>query len=150
MIRVISGKFKGKKLKRVPSPNVRPMPDKLKESLFSIIHEDISGAFVLDGFAGTGSIGIEAISRGAHLAIFVDEYYAAIKVIRSNIEKCDAQENARVLHREFNRAIIQLGNEEILFDLIFLDPPYKLLEERNVRRNNGLSCKGTVIECSLE
>lgn len=131
MIRVISGIYKGKKLKRVPSPLVRPMPDKLKQAFFNILHDDVRGALFLDGYAGTGSVGIEALSRGAQAVVFVDEYYPAVKVLRENLARCRAEDRARIIHREFNRAIIQLSREEAAFDLIFLDPPYKLLEERD-------------------
>lgn len=131
MIRVISGVYKGKRLKQVSSPQVRPIPDKLKEALFNIIQEEIKNCVFLDGFAGTGSVGIEALSRGAKRAVFIDEYYPAIKVIKINLEKCDALDKAHVMRKEFNRAIIQLSKEDIKFDLVFLDPPYKLLEERN-------------------
>ena len=131
MIRVISGLYKGQKIKRVYSANVRPMPDKLKGSLFSIIHSEIPGKDVLDGFAGTGSVGIEALSRGARLVVFIDEFYPAVKIIRHNLDKCQAEDKAIVIHKEFNRAVINLARDELKFDLIFLDPPYRLLDERN-------------------
>jgi 16S rRNA (guanine(966)-N(2))-methyltransferase RsmD len=131
MIRVISGAFKGKRLKMVRSPLVRPMPDKLKGALFNIIQENVKGALVLDGFAGTGSVGIEALSRGAREIVFVEEYLPAARVIEVNLARCEAQDRARVVRREFNRAVIQLAKERYQFDLIFLDPPYELLKERN-------------------
>ena len=131
MIRIIGGKYKGKRLKKVPGDVVRPMPDKLKESLFNIIQDDVRGSVFLDGFAGTGSVGIEALSRGAERAVFIEEYYQAVKVIKMNVEKCDVKDQVRIMHKEFNRAVIQLSRQKAKFDLIFLDPPYKLLEERN-------------------
>ena len=131
MIRIIGGKYKGKRLKKVPGDVVRPMPDKLKESLFNIIQDDVRGSVFLDGFAGTGSVGIEALSRGAERAVFIEEYYPAVKVIKMNVEKCDVKDQVRIMHKEFNRAVIQLSKQKAKFDLIFLDPPYKLLEERN-------------------
>lgn len=133
MIRVIGGAFKGRRLRLIRSPVVRPMPAKLKETLFNIglIQERIKGAKVLDGFAGTGSIGIEALSRGAETAVFVEEFYPAVKTIKENLERCEAEDRGRVIHKEFNRAVIQLAKEKAAFDLVFLDPPYKLLEERN-------------------
>jgi 16S rRNA (guanine(966)-N(2))-methyltransferase RsmD len=97
MIRVISGIYKGKRLKRVPSPLVRPMPDKLKEALFNIIQEDVRGSVILDGFAGSGSVGIEALSRGAENAVFIDDYHQAIKVIKANLAKCEAEARARII-----------------------------------------------------
>jgi 16S rRNA (guanine966-N2)-methyltransferase len=133
MIRVISGAFKGRRLRLIRSPVVRPMPAKLKETLFNIglIQQRIKGATVLDGFAGTGSIGIEALSRGAETAVFVEEFYPAVKTIKENLARCDAEDRGRIVHKEFNRAVIQLAKEGAAFDLVFLDPPYKLLEERN-------------------
>jgi 16S rRNA (guanine966-N2)-methyltransferase len=149
MIRVISGLYKGKRLKRVPSSQVRTMPDKLKEALYNILQDDVRDCAFLDGFAGTGSVGIEALSRRAELAVFVDEFYPAIKVIKENLAKCGAEERARVIHKEFNRAVIQLSKEGAKFDLIFLDPPYKILGERNplkvIKKREILAEHGKII-----
>jgi len=149
MIRIISGLYKGKKLKRVPSANVRPMPDKLKGSLFSIINSEIPDKDFLDGFAGTGSVGIEALSRGARVVVFIDEFYPAVKIIRLNLDKCQAEDRAIVIHQEFNRAVINLARDEVKFDLIFLDPPYRMLDERNplkvIFKRNILKENGLII-----
>jgi len=131
MIRVISGIYKGRRLKKVPSPSVRPMQDKVKGALFSIVRDRLKGSVCLDGFSGTGSVGLEALSRGADRVVFVDEFYPSVKAIRMNVAKCGAEEKAVVLHREFNRAVIDLAKKGVRFDLIILDPPYRLLEERN-------------------
>jgi len=131
MIRVIGGIYKGKRLKKVPSSRVRPMPHKLRETMFNIIQDDVKSSLFLDGFAGTGSVGIEALSRGAEKVVFVDEFFPAVKVIKSNLAKIEVDEKARVMHKEFNRAVIQLAKEGMQFDVIFLDPPYRLLDERN-------------------
>lgn len=149
MIRVIAGNYKGKRLKRVPSTATRPMPHKLRESLFNIIQDKVPGSLFLDGFAGTGSVGIEALSRGARTSVFIDEFYTAIKIIRINVDKCDAEDKARIVHKEFNRAIIQMAKENAIFDLIFLDPPYKLLDERNplkvILKRDVLKTDGMII-----
>ena len=148
MIRVVSGIYKGKRLKKVPGSVVRPMPDKLKESLFNIIQDEVKGTVFLDGFAGTGSVGIEALSRGAKLVIFIDEYYPAIKIIKHNLQKCGAEERGLIVRKEFNRAVIQLSKEKMKFNIIFLDPPYKLLEERNplkVIKKRGILKEGGMI-----
>ena len=131
MIRVIGGQFKRRRLSLVRSPLVRPLPAKLKAALFNIIQDDIKGAIVLDGFAGTGSIGLEALSRGAEFVVFVDEFYPSIKALKTNLARCQAEDRGRILFEEFNRAVIHLAREESRFDIIFLDPPYKMLEERN-------------------
>jgi 16S rRNA (guanine966-N2)-methyltransferase len=151
LIRVIGGAFRGRRLGLVRSPVVRPMPAKLKEALFNmgLVQERIKGALVLDGFAGTGSIGIEALSRGAETAVFVEEFYPAVKTIKLNLAGCEAEDRGRVMHKEFNRAVIQLAKEKATFDLIFLDPPYKLLDERNplrvVKKREILKKKGIIV-----
>jgi 16S rRNA (guanine(966)-N(2))-methyltransferase RsmD len=125
------------------------MQDKVKGALFNILGDRVRGAVCLDGFAGTGSIGLEALSRGAARAVFVDEFYPAIKVLRQNVEKCGAGEKAVVLHREFNRAVIDLAKQGVRFDVVFLDPPYRLLEERNplrvLRKRGAVKPGGLVV-----
>jgi 16S rRNA (guanine966-N2)-methyltransferase len=148
MIRIISGIYKGRRLKLVSSDAVRPMQDKVKGALFNILGDRVRGAVCLDGFSGTGSVGLEALSRGADRCVFVDEFYPSIKVIKQNVAKCEAGEKAVVLHREFNRAAIDLAKQGVRFDLVFLDPPYRLLEERNplkVLRKRGLLKPGGLI-----
>ena len=148
MIRIISGIYKGRRLKLVPSTSVRPMQDKVKGALFNIIGDRARGGVCLDGFAGTGSVGLEALSRGAETCVFVDEFYPSIKVIKQNIAKCGAEEKSVVIHKEFNRAVIDLAKQGVRFDIIFLDPPYRLLEERNplkVIRKRGLLKPGGLI-----
>lgn len=149
MIRIISGKYKGRRLKRVSSPLVRPVPDKLKESLFNIIQDRIRDRLILDGFAGTGSFGIEALSRGARAVVFIEQLPEAVKVIRANMEKCGIEDGARIISKEFNRAVIQLAEEEIRFDLVFLDPPYRILDERDplkvIKKREILSAGGTIV-----
>ena len=149
MIRIISGIYKGRRLKKVPSLTVRPIQDKVKGALFSILHDRLRGTTCLDGFAGTGSIGLEALSRGAATVVFVDEFYQAVKVIKDNIATCRAEEKAVVLHREFNRAVIDLAKKGARFDVIFLDPPYRLLAERNplrvIRKRDILKPGGVIV-----
>lgn len=149
MIRIIGGRFKGRKLRMVPSPAVRPLPAKLRGSLFNILQARVVDAFFLDGFAGTGSVGIEALSRGASRAVFIEELPQAARIIEANLAKCQAEDLGLVLNQEFNRAIIELGKKGVKFDLIFLDPPYKLLEERNplkvIRKRGVLKPAGLLI-----
>ena len=149
MIRVIGGLYRGKRLRRVPSPSVRPMPDKLKESLLSILQDKVRNSIFLDGFAGTGSVGIEVLSRGAKCVVFIDQFHSSVKTIRANLQKCDAEDKARIIEKEFNRAVIQLALEKKKFDIVFLDPPYVLLKERNplkvIKKRDILSEGGTII-----
>jgi len=149
MIRISGGQWKGRRLKLVPNPSVRPMQDKVKGALFNILQDRLPGAVCLDGFAGTGSVGLEALSRGAATAVFVDEFYPSVKVIRMNVAACGAEDRAVVLHREFNRAVIDLAKKKVAFDIIFLDPPYRLLEERNplrvIRKRDVLKPGGLIV-----
>lgn len=149
MLKVIRGLYKGKRLKRVPDPRVRPMPDKLKEALFHVLETELRGARVLDGFAGTGSVGLEALSRGAEFVVFVEELPAAANVLRHNLARCGAADRAEVVVKEFNRAVIRLGKDGVAFDLIFLDPPYRLLDERDplkvVWKRGILAPKGRIV-----
>ena len=148
MIRVIGGDFKGRRLKFIRSPLVRPMQDKLKGALFNIIRDDVPGSWFLDGFAGTGSVGIEALSRGAERVVFVEELRPAVKVIAANVASCGADDRALVIEKEFNRAVIDLAKSEVLFDIVFLDPPYRLLETRNplkVVRKRGILRQGGML-----
>lgn len=149
MIRVIGGIYKGRRLKTVPSPLVRPIPDKLKESLFGILKDEVKGKSFLDGFAGTGSVGIEALSRGAKRVVFIEELLPAVKVIKINLARCAIEENFRILRKEFNHGVIELFRDGEKFDIIFLDPPYKLLEERNplkvIKKRHILKPQGLVI-----
>ena len=149
MIRIISGIYKGRRLKLVPSAAVRPMQGKVKGALFNILGDRLRGAVCLDGFSGTGSIGLEALSRGAGKCVFVDELDASIRVIKQNIAKVGAEESSVVVHKEFNRAVIDLAKQGVRFDIIFLDPPYRLLEERNplkvIRKRGVLKSGGLIV-----
>jgi len=125
------------------------MPNKLKETLMNIIQSSLAHSIFLDGFAGTGSVGIEVLSRGAEHVVFVDEIYPAVKIIKENLGKCGAVDKFSVIQKEFNRAVIQLAKENRKFDLIFLDPPYRLLDERNplkiIKKRNILKTGGLII-----
>ena len=118
-MRVIGGEFRSRVLKSVPGPDVRPTPDRLRESLFSILAPRINGTVFADLYAGTGAVGIEALSRGAAKAIFVEQNRAAISVLRQNLKSLDLEARSQVLQ---GRAAALLGG--IHADIVFLDPPY--------------------------
>ena len=120
-LRVISGSARGMKLKAVPGDSTRPIMDRVKEALFSIIGSDIAGATVLDLFAGTGSVGIEALSRGAAHALFVDVNGAALRTLRANLAHTCLVGKARVIRRD---AIALLAKPpERNFDFVYIAPP---------------------------
>ncbi|BBI34491.1 16S rRNA (guanine(966)-N(2))-methyltransferase RsmD [Cohnella abietis] len=125
-MRVISGQAKGHPLKSVPGSTTRPTTDKVKESMFSIIGPYFDEERVLDLFAGTGGLGIEALSRGAASAVFVDSSTQSIEVIRQNLKSTKLAERAEVYRNDGLRALKLLGRAGQPFDLIFLDPPYEM------------------------
>ncbi|MCD9023298.1 16S rRNA (guanine(966)-N(2))-methyltransferase RsmD [Cohnella silvisoli] len=125
-MRVISGQAKGHPLKAVPGSNTRPTTDKVKESLFNIIGPYFDEERVLDLFAGTGGLGIEALSRGAASAVFVDSNAQSIEVIRHNLKSTRLADRAEVYRNDARRAIKVLQRAAEPFQIIFLDPPYAM------------------------
>ncbi|GAE29128.1 16S rRNA (guanine(966)-N(2))-methyltransferase RsmD [Halalkalibacter hemicellulosilyticus] len=123
-MRVISGLKKGLSLKAVPGSSTRPTTDKVKEAIFNIVGPYFDGGSGLDLYAGTGGLGIEALSRGMDNVIFVDQNKKAISIIKDNLQHCSFSENAEVYRNDANRALKALIKRERSFDLIFLDPPY--------------------------
>jgi 16S rRNA (guanine966-N2)-methyltransferase len=124
MMRVISGEYRGRKLKSLTGDNTRPTSDKVKESIFNMIGPYFEDGMVLDLFAGSGGLAIEAISRGMTLAVCVDRNYQAMKVIQENIKITKNPQKFETLKMDANQAIKRLSLEKRSFDLIFLDPPY--------------------------
>jgi len=132
MLRIYSGLYKGRRLKSASSPAVRPTTAKVKLSFFDILQEDIREAIFLDGFAGSGNIGIEALSRGAEYVVFIDELLESIKLLHHNINKIGITPDFfRIIKGDYNRSVISLSKDGFQFDIIFLDPPYQLLEYAN-------------------
>ena len=123
-MRIITGKARGLHLTVPKNYDVRPTADRVKESLFNIIGQRVSGAAVLDLFAGTGNLGLEAWSRGARLIQFVDHNRDSLKLVRSNIAKCRAEQDCKVLKHDAEAAVDLLFRQGQRFDLIFVDPPY--------------------------
>jgi 16S rRNA (guanine(966)-N(2))-methyltransferase RsmD len=125
-MRVISGIARGRRLKAVPGQSTRPTTDKVKESIFSMIGPYFEGGLVLDLFAGTGALGIEALSRGFERAVFIDIQPMALQVIKSNLEVTNFLDRADVYRNDAKRALKLLLKQEQQFDLVFMDPPYHM------------------------
>lgn len=121
-MRIISGEARGRKLKEPQGMDTRPTTDKVKESLFNIIQFELEGRRVLDLFAGTGQLGLEALSRGAEHCTFVDMRREAVALVRENIQLCRFESQVRVVQEEAQAFLRSCGEK---FDVIFLDPPYK-------------------------
>jgi 16S rRNA (guanine966-N2)-methyltransferase len=124
-MRVIAGEFRSRVLKSLPGLDVRPTPDRLREALFSILTPRIDGALFVDLYAGTGAVGIEALSRGAERAIFVENNKDALEVIRANLRSLGLENRGRVWQARASHAIEKIGT----VDIAFLDPPYRLEPE---------------------
>ena len=146
-MRVISGSARGRKLKEPVGFDIRPTSDMVKESVFNIIQFDVEGRRVLDLYAGTGQYGIEALSRGAGRADFVDSGPKSAKLIRENLELCGFSDSASVFVRDALKHLERKGK----YDLIFLDPPYgttlasrtltKIIEFDKLNANGIIICE---------
>jgi len=123
-MRVISGKYRGRRLKGPEGLEMRPTGDRLKESLFGILSPVLPGAVVLDCFSGTGSIGIEALSRGARQAVFIEISNANCRLISKNLKLCGITSGTRIIKEDVFGALRALGREGFQADVIFFDPPY--------------------------
>ena len=143
-MRVISGTARGIVLKTPEGLNTRPTADRVKEALFSIIQFEVPGTRVLDLFGGTGQLGIEAMSRGAQSAVFVDASDVACKLIRENLKRTSFQEKSKVIRSDYMNF---LKNSQEKFDIIFLDPPYmedflenslKMITEIDILQSGGI------------
>jgi len=143
-MRVITGKARGVNLKTPDGMQTRPTTDRVKEALFSIIQFEIPGAKVLDLFGGTGQLGIEALSRDAKSAVFVDESESACKLIRENLKRTKLEDCAKVIRADY---MDYLKKCKETFQIIFLDPPYaekfledaiKMITEIDILESNGI------------
>ena len=143
-MRVISGKARGTVLKTPDGMTTRPTADRVKEALFSIIQFDLPGKRILDLFGGTGQLGIEALSRGAVFATFVDHGEPACKVIRENLKRTKMEEQGRVVRSDY---LTFLRNCRETYDIVLLDPPYaevflenslKLITEIDILQSGGI------------
>jgi 16S rRNA (guanine966-N2)-methyltransferase len=122
-MRVIAGKCRSLPLKTLPGRDTRPTTDRIKETLFNVMQNDIPQACFLDLFAGSGAIGIEALSRGAQSCCFVDQSRKAVEVIKENLAFCRLEDQAEVYQMDAVSAVKSLANHEP-FDVVFMDPPY--------------------------
>lgn len=153
-MRVIAGKARSLKLMTPPGMDTRPTTDRTKETLFNILQPEIRGARFLDLFSGSGAIGIEALSRGAAFAVFVEKDRAAAECIKKNLAFTKLGDNGQILRKDVGAALKSL-EKGAPFDLIFMDPPYGRGLERQVleylAHSSLLAEEGTVVvEASLE
>jgi 16S rRNA (guanine966-N2)-methyltransferase len=118
-MRVIGGEFRSRRLKTLPGMALRPTPDRLRETLFDVLASRIAGAVFMDAYAGSGAVGIEALSRGAARAVFIEKHRGAVEVIRQNLVSLGLASRAEVICAKVHSALPRLRG-----DIVFLDPPY--------------------------
>jgi len=154
-MRVIAGKARRLLLKTIEGPDTRPTTDRIKETLFNMLQNDVPGARFLDLFAGSGGMGIEALSRGAKYCVFVENNPKAATCIRENLAHTKLAPDAMVMETNVITALNRLEKKEPAFDIVFMDPPYNMEHENAVLeylKDSDLINSDTVIiiEASLE
>ena len=146
-MKVISGRLKGRKIDGYNIDGTRPTMDRVKESMFASIQDYIKDSIVLDLFAGSGNLGIEAISNGAKKSYFIDNNNEVIKVLKKNVSNLSIQDKSIIILSDWKKALNEFSNKNLKFDLIFVDPPYdynvyeKILDKvstLNLLNENGL------------
>lgn len=150
-MRVVAGSQKGRRLKEPNGPGLRPTSARVKEALFSIIAERLSNAHVLDLFAGTGALGLEALSRGARETVFVENQSDSIQVLRENITRCSLTDCSSIISQDvhdFLKAPSQ-RHQANPFDLVFADPPYEVSDFEplltHLESSDKVASKGLVV-----
>lgn len=152
-MRVVAGEYGGRRLKAVPGMKTRPTTDKVKEAMFNIIGPYLDGGQVLDLFAGSGGLSIEAVSRGAEHATLVDRQYQAIKTIHENLSVTKEEDKFTVLKGDAYKILGKLAKQGQSFDYVFLDPPYKkqqILELMDQLKQLGLLNNASLIICETD
>ncbi len=161
-MRIIAGKNKSRKLETLDGLNTRPMTDRMKESIFNCIGPYFDGDKVLDLFGGSGALSLESLSRGASHAWICEKNYDALKVIKTNVTSLKEDNNITIYNSDYQVALKRIVQEGLSFDIIFLDPPYRmnivkelveyLLENKLVNDKGIIVCqyvKGNVVPCEM-
>ncbi|MFY3793517.1 16S rRNA (guanine(966)-N(2))-methyltransferase RsmD [Ureibacillus sp. MALMAid1270] len=149
-MRVVAGERKGMPLKAIAGTTTRPTTDKVKESIFNMIGPFFDGGIAVDLFAGSGGLGIEALSRGCEKGIFVEKDGKAFQVLQENIKKCRYEEHSELYRTDATRAVKALLKRDIQIDYLFLDPPYKKVEYYQLVNNlidGGKLSEQAIIVC---
>ena len=149
MMRIITGKAKGIRLNTLEGNTTRPTAERVKEAIFSMIQFDLEGRRVLDLFAGSGALGIEALSRGASHCIFSDKSQKSVSIVKTNVTKARLTDKAEIVKADYKEVLSDCTGKDKKFDIIFLDPPYAkgLLDEalQIIHSNSLLTETGVVV-----
>ncbi len=150
-MRVITGSLKGRKLKALEGDETRPTTDRIKESIFSIIQFDIPYTRVLDLYAGSGQLGIEALSRGANSAVFVERARDAVGIIRENVNACNLGDKAKIITTDAINYLKMAASGHERFDIILMDPPYEEgLTEKSLELCDAVLSDDGIVVCEHE
>ena len=123
-MRIISGELRGRRLKAPTGLATRPTSDRLREALFNILGAEAVGSRVLDLYAGSGAVGLEAVSRGAESVVFVEHSRRALALLEENVEHCGARDAVRIVPKDAVAALKALASQGLEFDIVYVDPPY--------------------------
>jgi len=150
-MRIIAGKHKSRRLETLPGLNTRPMLDAKKDAVFNVLGPFFQGGTVLDLFGGSGALSLEALSRGCSFSYIVEQAKDAFQVIKRNVEALGEEANVRLMRMDYQAALSVLRNEGVIFDYVFLDPPYRmkvladiiayLLENKMVKSGSNIICQ---------
>ncbi|MDU5335607.1 16S rRNA (guanine(966)-N(2))-methyltransferase RsmD [Enterococcus sp.] len=152
-MRVVAGEFGGRKLKTLAGNNTRPTTDKVKGAMFNMIGPYFDGGNALDLFSGSGSLGIEAVSRGMDQAVLVEKNFRAMEIIRENVAMTKNEEAFQLMKMPANQAIQQLADRGLQFDLVLLDPPYakqEIVKQIEMLLSNDLLTKEVTVVCETD
>ncbi|CCV64465.1 N6-adenine-specific methylase [Alteracholeplasma palmae J233] len=149
-MRIIAGEFRGRTISMVPSDDTKETSDKVRGAVFNSLSNFVHDSIVLDLFSGSGAYGLEAISRGARKAYMVDSNKVAVKVINENKKALKIEEKATILNLDYLVALEKFKQENIIFDIVILDPPYaKGLYESAIEQLETLVHEDTIIVCEM-
>lgn len=152
-MKVISGKLRGRDIKGYNIDGTRPTMSRVKESMFAIIQNDIKGSVCLDLFAGSGNLGIEAISNGAKMCYFVDNNKLAINTIKYNVENLNIKDKCIIEFNDYMKALEKFKEQKIKFNIVFLDPPYNddIIDDiLNYLYKKKLLKRGAIVVCEYK
>jgi 16S rRNA (guanine(966)-N(2))-methyltransferase RsmD len=138
-LQIIAGTFKGRSITTPKGDLTRPTSSRLREALFNICQFDIEGALFLDLFAGSGAMGLEALSRGAKGATFIDLSHESVKCIKSNVNLLKVEERSKILFGDVFDWLLKLAKSSTAFDIIYADPPYEMKMEKKMNQESPLS-----------
>ena len=147
-VRILGGLYRSRTLKTPPGHQTRPTRSVVREAMFNMLQGQCSESVVLDLFAGSGAMGLEALSRGAAEAVFCDNQFEAFQVIRYNVQLLNLEQKALIFMLDWSQALKRLGAQKRSFDLIFLDPPYQMepnLILTEIEKENLLKDEGVII-----